>query len=144
MKKIIFLLVLSFISSTFSHVAEHEFTPTLLAIYQDWQRRCRMYTGTTEELIKQTQEGMFPDDETIKRYTDCLWTHHDFLIGPDKIVDTRKLRYFLPDGSEAILEAIRNCNLDLLNAGETNLTELIWKMHKCYHDKIDPSLYYFY
>nr|AQY18991.1 odorant-binding protein [Galeruca daurica] len=143
-KEILLLVVVCFISSSFSAVPEHHFSPTLLSIYQDWQRRCRMYTGTTEELIKQTQEGKFPEDESIKRYTDCLYTHHDYMVGPDNIVDTRKLKYLLPEGSEAILESVRKCNLDLVNAGETNLTELLWNMHKCYHDNIDPSLYYFY
>ncbi|XP_056633247.1 uncharacterized protein LOC130442882 [Diorhabda sublineata] len=138
---VLLLVVVCIIPSAFSAVQEDQFSPTLVSIYKDWTQRCKMYTGTTEDLIKQSREGNFPEDDSIKRYTDCVWTHHNYLISPDRSIDERKLKYLLPKGSEPIIEAIKKCTAD--NSGETDDKEFYWKMHKCYHANVDSSMYYF-
>nr|AQY18980.1 odorant-binding protein [Galeruca daurica] len=140
-KGVLLFVVVCLIPSAFSLVQEDQYAPTLLAIYKDFLQRCKMYTGVTEDLIKQVREGNFPEDNSIKRYNDCLWTHHNYLIKPDRSIDERKAKYLLPKGSDPIVQVVVKCNSD--NAGEANDTEFFWKMHKCYHANIDSSMYYF-
>nr|APC94182.1 odorant-binding protein 35 [Pyrrhalta maculicollis] len=144
MLKIVLMVAVCLAPTAYGAVPEHQFNPTLLSLVPDWHQKCVMYTGTTEDLIQQAKDGKFPEDDSLKRYNNCIWTHHNFLVDDKRVVNLKKLLYLLPKGWESVGKTIKQCNTDVLNTGENDDVEFYWKIMKCYHDKVDPSQYFFY
>ncbi|XP_074038269.1 uncharacterized protein isoform X2 [Leptinotarsa decemlineata] len=105
---VVLLMTCSLSSVRLAHIQEKDFGEILRPASKIWHNKCILITGTTEEQIKELQQGKFTGNENIKKYVLCLGLISD-MITTDITVDEKKVKYFVPDNLQYKLPHYIDC-----------------------------------
>nr|APC94181.1 odorant-binding protein 34 [Pyrrhalta maculicollis] len=137
------LMVIScFIISANCWLSPSGYSDTLKEKMHEWHAKCQRYSAVPEELIEEMKKGKFPEVESAKRYTSCLWTLDGPFDRDYKMNSLKMLKYVHDNHSEDGHDYVR-CNREALASGAKSF-ELFWTMQKCIQKRVDESHYIFF
>ncbi|XP_074038271.1 uncharacterized protein isoform X4 [Leptinotarsa decemlineata] len=119
---VVLLMTCSLSSVRLAHIQEKDFGEILRPASKIWHNKCILITGTTEEQIKELQQGKFTGNENIKITTDIT-------------VDEKKVKYFVPDNLQYKLPHYIDCLSAAKISVPNNATEQLWYTVQCAYKK---------
>ncbi|CAG9829029.1 unnamed protein product [Diabrotica balteata] len=139
------LVVLVFVFSSVNCNLELRFyAHDMLEGIHDWHRLCKLYSGTTTELIEGVKKGQFPDDESsIQRYNFCLWSEAGELDSDYRIIVPKMMTYLTNVTKQDAVHYIK-CNEMALSLADKDPVQKIWEMEKCVYKRIDNKRFIYY
>ncbi|KAG5864140.1 hypothetical protein JTB14_004507 [Gonioctena quinquepunctata] len=82
-------------SVSFAYLKKEDFGPILAPLAEESHNKCLAITGTSEKFIDYMRQGIFVDDEKLKRYVLCLIIMTDAL-SPTFEANWKRVEYLMP------------------------------------------------
>nr|XP_023029854.1 general odorant-binding protein 83a-like [Leptinotarsa decemlineata]XP_023029860.1 general odorant-binding protein 83a-like [Leptinotarsa decemlineata] len=136
MKLILFIAVVSF-SSVYGLLRDEHYGDFFLNVARQLHNKCVPITGVTQDKIDGLKNGVFADDEKLKRYVLCLWIVSEEM-NPDLSMHIEKLTKAMPKKITNGVKMYVDCAKQAERSGITEPHERVYKMVKCYYDA-DPE-----